>query len=165
MNLTTYIFVGLGSNIDAENNVRKAINNLSQQLGNARVSYVYRSSAIGMDGNDFLNAVVGGNTDLTLDETVTLLQESELRQGRVRTANKFSDRTLDLDLLLYGNLTNDKLPHPEITDQAYVLQPLFDIAPELIHPIRKQSIATLRHRLLQSAPEKFNALRKVDLSL
>ena len=86
--------------------------------------------------------------------------------------DRFSDRTLDLDLLIYGSQTcepespadNIALPHPEILEQAYVLQPLSDVAGELVHPAYGRSINELRHQLQTDAPEKFQALTLVTLA-
>lgn len=163
MDQTTPIFISLGSNIDAEVNLSAAIATLTRKLNRARVSHIYRSPAVGMTGDDFLNAVVGGETALTHQATITWLRDIEHSQGRIRTENKYTDRTLDLDLLLYGNLSNKELPHQEITEQAYVLQPLSDIAADLIHPTKKQSIRELRESLSQKHEDKFRTLMKVEL--
>ena len=118
-----------------------------------------------MAGNDFINAIVSGLTDKSLQATRDWLRELELDLGRVRTAHKFSDRTIDLDLLLYGDTNNQFVPHPEITEQAYVLQPLYDISPSLIHPALKKTVSEIKSQLLQSDPQKFAALEPVTLDL
>jgi len=154
--------------------VRKTLFDL---LGNAVISPIYQSPAVGMKGNDFLNAVISGTTNKTVSDLVQTLRQIECNAGRVRTADKFSDRTLDLDLLLYGDLvctqtTSNKsgektvtLPHPEILTEAYVLQPLADIAGNLIHPATGTEITDLLLQLQQASPQKFLSLQQIKLDI
>lgn len=175
MNNPEYIVVSVGSNIDPLMHVREACNALSTQLNNPELSPIYQSPAVGMKGADFMNAVVGGYTNHTLAETINWLHQLENAHGRKRGRDKFIDRTLDLDLLLYsdyvstpGTTINDKsvvLPHPEITQQAYVLQPLTDIAGELVHPVYGQTIFELHKQLKTASPEIFLPLTLVASDL
>ena len=170
---SSLIYISLGSNIEPEKHMRIACDELKRQLAQAVTSPVYQSPAIGMEGADFLNAVIGGNTFLSPAGIISLLREIETAHGRVRSKNKFSDRTLDLDLLLFGELItqNDvtesgfsiNLPHPEITEQAYVIQPLADIAPDVKHPIRSSTISQLCQQMKTESPGSFNALKKITL--
>lgn len=164
------IYISLGSNIEPEKNIKTALKHLYTKLDNYQASGVYRSAAVGMVGADFYNAVVGGSTTDSVRAVKKWLHESELTHGRVRTENKFSDRTLDLDLLLYGNTVCQSadpagivLPHPEIKEHAYVLQPLADIAGTLVHPTLHCTISQILSSLQTQYPEKFEALLPVTL--
>ncbi len=156
------IYISLGSNINPSENIAQATNTLCSALEDWELSPLYQSHAVGMNGADFLNSVIGGKTTKELNETQLFLKKIEEQQGRVKTYNKYSDRTLDLDLLLYGNISSNKLPHREIVSEAYVLQPLCDIAPDLIHPSLGKSIYDLRNELLAKTPEKFSSLSIVE---
>jgi 2-amino-4-hydroxy-6-hydroxymethyldihydropteridine diphosphokinase len=176
----TTLYISLGSNIEPGANIASARDALFTALGNACMSPVYQSPAVGMTGPDFYNAVVSGTTTQSLPDSIALLQQIETTHGRVRTSNKFIDRTLDLDLLLYGdqvcspatygndNHTPDNipgeivLPHPEILQQAYVLQPLADVAGDLKHPESGITIAEHCIRLKMESPELFAALKQLS---
>lgn len=166
----TVVFISLGSNIDPQIHIRDIHEKLFSLLAEPVISTVYQSPAVGMEGNDFLNAVVAGKTNLSVKDIVGKLNQFELEAGRIRTENKFIDRTLDLDLLLYGDLVttaNDELsatlPHPEILEQAYVLQPLADIAGDLVHPVVDMPLSVLLNNLKMKSPEKFAALEPIAL--
>ena len=168
MQYQSTVYISLGSNIDPLANLNSARDALFSAFDNGQISPVYQSSAVGMIGPDFLNAVVGATTALSVEEVVRKLYEIERNHGRIRTSNKFSDRTLDLDLLLYdAHIQNTEspdnddsivLPHPEILQQAYVLQPLADIAGDLVHPICGVTTNELLMSLKSRAPEKFSSL-------
>ena len=173
------LYISLGSNIEPAANIASARDELFKVLDNACMSPVYQSPAVGMTGADFHNAVVSGVTTQSLTATITMLATIEGNHGRIRTSDKFSDRTLDLDLLLFGDLVcspvpygNDnrgtdnipgeiELPHPEILQQAYVLQPLADIAGSLKHPVSGITMAEHRNRLMNESRELFDALKTV----
>jgi len=108
---------------------------------------VYESEAVGFDGDNFLNMVVGLDTDEEVHTVVQTLREIEDRHGRIRSGPRFSARTLDLDLLLYDDLVVKEdaldLPRGEITQNAFVLWPLAEIAPEIMHPVEQQPMAAL----------------------
>ncbi len=133
------IYISIGSNIDAENNIRIAIRALQDHYGKLILSSVYESEAVGFDGDNFLNLVVGIKTDEEVSAVATVLRKIEDDNGRDRSVPRFSPRTVDLDLLLYDDLIlqNDilQIPRDEITKNAFVLLPLEEIAPQLIHPI------------------------------
>lgn len=163
MGNATPIYISLGSNIDPEENTLQAISTLKSTLTHCLISRVYRSPAVGMQGADFINAVVGGCTDMSLHSVVQWLHEIENDHGRVRSDDKFVDRPLDLDLLIYGDHVDHTLPHHDIAEQAYVLQPLFEIAPSLVHPSLKLTVSELRSRLMMQSPVKFTALSPVTI--
>lgn len=135
----TRVFVGIGSNIDRATHIRAAVRELKKLSGNLVVSSIYESPAIGFDGDNFYNLVAAYETDAPLRDILDELFEIERRHGRVRGINRFAPRTLDLDLLLYGDLVRHdeqlQIPRPEITQYAFVLKPLSEIAPALRHPV------------------------------
>lgn len=132
------VHIGIGSNIDRENSIRGAVRELTAHYGHLTLSPVYESKALGFEGENFFNLVAGFDSTESIESVKETLSRIESRLGRVRQDNRFSARTLDLDLLLYGNTVrhDDKvnLPHPDIRRYAFVLRPLVDIAPDLRHP-------------------------------
>ncbi len=141
----TRAWISAGSNVDRELNVRRAIRNLRQVFGELVISPVYRTPAQGFEGDDFLNLVIGIDTKLNPDELRKRLRDIEDRQGRVRGENKFASRTLDLDLLTWGDLVDEAqgIPRDEILKYAFVLKPLADVAPEECYPGRDETYARL----------------------
>ena len=133
------IYISIGSNIDAEKNIRLAVHALEKHYGKLILSSVYESEAIGFDGDNFLNLVAGLNTKEDVHTVAATLHQIEDDNGRDRSGPRFSARTVDLDLLLYDDLIlqNEALdiPRDEITKNAFVLLPLEEIAPQLIHPL------------------------------
>lgn len=132
------VYLGLGSNRNAEANIHAGIRALYRKFADTAISPVYRSAAVGFSGDDFLNCVARIETDLSPGELKRWLTELEDAYGRDRSQPKFSDRTLDIDILLcddkaglFGGLT---LPRGEILEYAHVLKPLADLAPDLKHP-------------------------------
>ena len=141
------IYISIGSNIEAEQHLRHAVAELQAHYGELQLSSVYESESVGFHGDNFLNMVVGLDTDEDVHMVVQTLRLIEDRYGRVRTGPRFSARTLDLDLLLYDDLVLKEngleLPRGEITHNAFVLWPLAELAPELLHPVRQQTMASL----------------------
>lgn len=143
----TTIYISLGSNINREKNTRAGIVALKQAFGDLILSSVYESEAVGFDGDAFYNMVIACETSMPVHDTNQVLRDIEDANGRDRSGPKFSSRTLDLDLLLYDELMLDenglKLPRGEILKNAFVLWPLAEIAPQLIHPEAGVSYARL----------------------
>ncbi|WNO60107.1 2-amino-4-hydroxy-6-hydroxymethyldihydropteridine diphosphokinase [Rheinheimera sp. MMS21-TC3] len=140
------IYISVGSNMDRDRHIRQGVKALEQHLGALQLSSVYESEAVGFCGDSFYNLVVGANTGLSILECKSLFKQIEDKYGRDRTAERFSGRTLDLDLLTYDDLICQQpvqLPRAEITENAFVLWPLAEIAPQQIHPITKKSYAEL----------------------
>jgi 2-amino-4-hydroxy-6-hydroxymethyldihydropteridine diphosphokinase len=140
------IYISVGSNINRDYHIRQGIKALQQQLGKLQISSVYESEAVGFSGDNFYNLVVGANTLLSITECKALFKRIEDQYGRDRTADRFSGRTLDLDLLTYDALICQQpvqLPRAEITENAFVLWPLAEIAPQQIHPITQLTYAEL----------------------
>jgi 2-amino-4-hydroxy-6-hydroxymethyldihydropteridine diphosphokinase len=132
------VYIGIGSNIDREISIRGAVRELTAHFGPLTLSPVYESKALGFNGENFFNLVAGFDSTESIETIRQTLSRIESQFGRVRQENSFSARTLDLDLLLYGDLVqhDDKvnLPHPDIRRYAFVLCPLTDIAPDWRHP-------------------------------
>lgn len=140
-------YISIGSNIDKDKNIPASLRALEQFFGNLTVSSIYESEPVGFTGDAFYNLVVGFDSDLEVKTVAKQLRQIELDNGRTRNCKKFSARTLDLDLILYGNLViNDgrlQIPRDEIEYYAFVLEPLAEIAPTLKHPISHISYAEL----------------------
>ncbi|KAA2283993.1 2-amino-4-hydroxy-6-hydroxymethyldihydropteridine diphosphokinase [Arenimonas fontis] len=141
-------WLSLGSNIEAEANLRAAAAALRQGFGDVVFSPVYRTPAVGFEGPDFLNAAAGLDTELSPQALNDWLHALEEARGRVRGGPRFASRPLDLDIVLYDDLVlsgpdNLQLPRPELK-HAFVLFPLADIAPDLRVPGSGRSLAELR---------------------
>lgn len=132
------VYLGLGSNIDRERHIRAAVRDLEERFGVLLISPVYESVAVGFEGDHFYNLVVGLDTDLSVGELSVLMRAIEDANGRVRGGPKFSARTLDIDILTYGNACGEiegvQLPRDEVLKNAFVLRPLADIAGQDRHP-------------------------------
>ncbi len=141
------VWLSLGSNIDREHNMRTAVSALEQRFSPLIVSQVYESEAVGFDGEPFYNMVVGLDTDLPVDQLKQYLHELEMNQGRDRTGRRFAPRTLDIDLLTYGDTVLDsayaRLPRDEILRYAFVLRPLSEVAGDERHPLDGRSYREL----------------------
>lgn len=160
------VYLGIGSNIDPQRHLRCAFDSLAKVLTHFVISPVYESEAVGFVGDDFLNLVVGGETALPVGELRDALRDIESGCGRTREGPKFGSRTLDIDILTYGDaqglVEGIELPRPEILEASYVLGPLADIAGEEVHPIRGQSYATLW--ALEKQHENTTPLTRVEFS-
>ncbi len=143
-------FVGLGSNIgDSRNILQGAIEHLAAHSGVrlVSVSSLYLTTPVGgVIQDDFLNQAVAIDTTLNPEELLILVQSIEADFGRERLV-RWGPRTLDLDILFYGDQTVDlphlTIPHREIPDRGFVLAPMKEIAPNLEHPVLGHSMATL----------------------
>lgn len=145
---TVKVLISLGSNIDPELNLPRGLDILRERYGDLYCSPVYRCPATGFDGDDFLNmAVYFWDVDHTPIELAAGFRQIEEQCGRDRTQPKVSSRTLDLDLLCYGEscyqLGRLCLPRADILECAYVLRPLADLAPDDIHPVVGKTYAEL----------------------
>lgn len=141
-------FLGLGSNVAPERHIAIAIERLDEAFDELRLSPLYRSRSVGFDGADFINGVASVRTTLSPWELRNWLRALEDEHGRERNVPKFSDRVLDVDILLYGDLVQDEtglqLPRPEIFHFAHVLRPLAELAPERICPGDGRTFAAIR---------------------
>ncbi len=140
------IYISLGTNINRETNLRGAVRALTEALGPLQLSSVYESEAVGFVGDAFYNMVVGADTELAVPAVISLFKQIEDNYGRVRDGVKYCGRSLDLDLLVYDSLVCNEpveLPRGEILQNAFVLQPLAELAPNVLHPVLQQSYQQL----------------------
>ncbi len=140
-------YISIGSNINKDEHIPASLRALEQTFGELTVSSIYESEPVGFTGDVFYNLVVGFDSDLEVKAVAKQLRQIELDNGRTRDSRKFAARTLDLDLILYGDLiVNDgrlQIPRDEIEHYAFVLEPLAEIAPSLQHPVSHISYAEL----------------------
>lgn len=133
------VYLGLGSNINAEENLRTAVRELRTRYGDLSVSSVYKSAALGFQGADFLNLVVGLQTTKSPEELCEAIELIHNLAGRNRGSDKWASRPLDIDLLLYNGLIKDerpvRVPRRDVLEYSFVLRPLAELAPELKHPV------------------------------
>jgi 2-amino-4-hydroxy-6-hydroxymethyldihydropteridine diphosphokinase len=138
------VFLGLGSNIDPEHNIRLALSELGRRFGSIILSPVYQSAAVGFEGPDFLNLVVQTHTEATAAEVHFELEEIHALAGRERGCEKYLSRRLDIDLLLYGqdciNVPPVRVPRRDVLEYAFVLKPLSDLAPDFRHPLTGRTL-------------------------
>ncbi len=156
------LYISLGSNVERQHHVTAGLNALEKLFGSLTLSSLFASKAVGFDGAEFYNMVIGASTELNITEVATALRDIEFANGRQIDAKKYSPRTLDLDLLLFDDLILDhpaQIPRAEITENAFVLWPLAEVAPELKHPILKQS-----YQQLWQTYDKKQQLTKVSFS-
>ncbi len=162
---TERVLVGVGSNLNREQNIVEAVRRLREVFGQLRCSPVYDSASVGFQGNNFLNLVVLFETGLPVREVIGKLRAIEDSMGRDRSQPRFSDRVIDLDILLYGELVLDEtgvqVPRHEILENGFVLRPLQDLIPDSIHPVAGESYVSLWQRMSQQG----NALQRIGLDL
>jgi 2-amino-4-hydroxy-6-hydroxymethyldihydropteridine diphosphokinase len=147
-------YIGLGSNLgDREANLRQALEHLAQasETSVIRASSLYDTEPVGVeDQPHFLNAVAQLETQLTPRQVLWNLMLIERRLGRVRS-QRWGPRTLDLDLLLYDDVIVEEddlqVPHPELARRSFVLVPLVELEPLLLHPLTGETMLSLLQRL------------------
>ena len=148
------VYIGLGSNLgDRVAYLRDAVQRLSAIIRVERVSQLYVAAPLGYVRDDaYINAVLKGITTMTPSELLEMLQSIELAMGR-RPGVQFGPRPIDLDLLFYDSIQMETLkltiPHPRMAQRAFVLKPLAEIAPNLMHPVLYYTIT----QLLQDADD------------
>ena len=145
------IFVGIGSNIDRDKNIKSCMAILKNIYGDLSISPVYESQSMGFDGPNFYNLVSSFETNESVYDLKNNLNKIENKHGRNFNETKFSSRTLDIDILYYDNLilSDDKvqIPRKEICEYDFVLKPLIDLAPHFIHPIHNLSNKDIMHKI------------------
>jgi len=146
----TEVYVAAGSNVEPERNLTLASQELVRVFPDTRFSSWYRNPAVGFQGDDFINFVAGFSSDLPVHEVVRHLQAIETLCGRPRGAPRWAPRSMDLDILLYDALICDepklKLPRPDLLKRAFMLGPLAELAPDLMHPTAGVTIRELWSR-------------------
>lgn len=132
------VWVSLGSNINRERCIRGAVAALRKRYGALVLSRVFESEAVGFEGQPFYNLVAGFDTEQPPVVLCTHFRAIEDAFGRERGPDKFSPRTLDIDLLTYGDQVRNQdgiaLPRDEITRYSFVLGPLAEVAGDEVHP-------------------------------
>ncbi len=133
------VYLGLGSNIDPEDNLHLGVAELRRRYGDVELSAVYRSRAVGFEGDDFLNLVARFESEespLAICEAIEVIHNLS---GRDRSGGKWEARTLDIDLLLYNGLVVDqppvRIPRDDILEYSFVLRPMAELSPDLVHPV------------------------------
>lgn len=143
-----HVFLGIGTNLgDRERNLQEARAALSDRLEILKESSIYQTAPWGyLDQPAFLNQVIEAQTDLSPLNLLDFLKQTEKRLGR-RANFHYGPRLIDLDILFYGNRIIQtpclQVPHPRLTERAFVLVPLAEIAPEFVHPQNKQTVIQL----------------------
>ncbi len=146
------VYLGIGSNVDRDRYIKGCLDALTAAYGQLQISTVFESEAVGFESDPFYNLVVGLDTDQGVSELSAALRRIEHAHDRCRKAVVFSARTLDIDILIYDDYvgryaledgSGGALPRAEITQNAFVLQPLAEIAPYLLHPVLKRSYRQL----------------------
>jgi 2-amino-4-hydroxy-6-hydroxymethyldihydropteridine diphosphokinase len=148
-------FIAAGSNVDPLPNLERAAGELRREFPGVRFSPWYRNRAAGFEGDDFVNFVAEIVSELPVSQLQARLQRIEMLCGRPREAPRWAPRTMDLDILLYDDLVCDepqlKLPRPDLLKRAYMLGPLADLAPRLMHPTAGVTIGELWDRFDRAA--------------
>jgi 2-amino-4-hydroxy-6-hydroxymethyldihydropteridine diphosphokinase len=161
----TLVLVAAGSNVDPIHNLHVALDVLHRHFAPLRLSRAYSNAAVGFEGDDFVNLVIGFDTELPLHAVVARLHEAEAACGRERLAPKWAPRAMDLDILMYGDQVSDeaglKVPRPDLLRRPYMLGPAAEIAADVRHPTANQSLGALWRQMQQQTPS--HAMRPVDL--
>jgi len=154
------IYLGLGTNVgDRKTNLKAAIDALPPDVEVVAQSPIYQTPPWGYeDQDDFLNQVVMARTDLAPQALLAYIKGLEEEVGR-RATFRWGPREIDIDILFYDDLVMESetltIPHPRMHERAFMLVPLADIAPELVHPVLNQTIAQLLNDLDKSDIELF----------
>jgi 2-amino-4-hydroxy-6-hydroxymethyldihydropteridine diphosphokinase len=143
----TTVLVAAGSNVEPVANLRRALDSLAARYPGLRCSRAYRNPAVGFEGEDFINLVVAFDTADEVERVIERLHEAETLCGRARHAPKWAPRSMDLDILLFGDTVCDRpglvLPRPDLVRRAYMLGPAAEVAPGFVHPTLGVTLAAL----------------------
>jgi 2-amino-4-hydroxy-6-hydroxymethyldihydropteridine diphosphokinase len=159
------VFVAAGSNVEPEKHLARACADIRHAWPDAVFSRAYRNAAVGFDGPDFINLVLGFSTAQPLDAVIARLRAIETQCGRPRYAAKWASRTMDLDVLLFGDRVEKTseytLPRPDLLKRPYMLGPMAEIAPEVMHPTAGKTIG----RLWEEFDREGHEMSPVELAL
>ena len=132
------VLIAAGSNVRPREHLRRAVAMLREAWPDLRQSGAYRNKAVGFEGEDFINLVVGFDTDQPLAAVLAELHRIEAACGRPREAPKWAPRSMDLDVLLYGDMVGEfpgaVLPRGDLVRRPYMLGPAAEVAPDFVHP-------------------------------
>jgi 2-amino-4-hydroxy-6-hydroxymethyldihydropteridine diphosphokinase len=159
----SHVYVAIGSNVRPEENILQAAREIQRRFPDARFSSWYRNPAVGFTGEDFINGVVGFTTGLPLTAVIEQLHAVEELCGRPRNAPRWAPRAMDLDVLLFDDLVcpePTRLPRPDLLKRPYMLGPLAEIAPQVMHPTAGMTIG----ELWQQFDREAHTMTRVDLS-
>jgi 2-amino-4-hydroxy-6-hydroxymethyldihydropteridine diphosphokinase len=149
------VYVAAGSNVAPVHHIALAVRELTRAFPDVRFSPWYQNRPTGFEGADFINLVAAFSTELSVDALLVVLRAIETACGRPRDAPRWAPRTMDLDVLLYGSLMCRRpelaLPRPDLLVRAYMLGPLADLAPNLVHPGTGETIGELWRRFDKNA--------------
>lgn len=166
--MVTQVYLGIGSNLNRENALRFAVEKLRHLFNNFQVSPVYESHPVREAEPEYLNMVIGGVTELSLQDLFEELKKIETQAGcelMLHNATNFGlKRRLDIDILIYGNTVTSnpcKIPRHDIQDYPFVTFPLNDIAPDLVHPILGIKVSELYENMYPHIPEN-RQVKKID---
>jgi 2-amino-4-hydroxy-6-hydroxymethyldihydropteridine diphosphokinase len=150
------VYVAAGSNIEPEKNLARALDELEAQFGELAISPAYRNPPVGFVGADFINLVIRFRSVDAPEQVKEKLERIETNCGRPRDAPKWAPRSMDLDILMYDQLVSDApglvLPRPDLLRRAFMLKPLADLAPHLLHPTQHRTIGELWAQFPQDQP-------------
>ena len=161
------VYLGLGTNLgEREQNLATALARLQERLRLVAVSSLYETAPWGVtEQPPFLNAAVAAETDLSPADLLAFIKGLEREMGR-QPGGRWGPRLIDIDILLYGDLvlqTPDLvIPHPNLAERAFVLVPLAEIAPEVIHPVYQQTIQALLARVGHEGVRKWQQDQSVS---
>lgn len=143
------VYLGIGSNVDREHHIEHAVSLLHSLGEQIKLSTIYQSEAVGFKSEPFYNLVLEMKTALNLQDFSLALREIEFHCGRDSQAKKFEARTIDLDILLFGDAVSDskpELPRSDIYRYPFVIQPLYELCPELILPNDGRTVRAVWHQ-------------------
>ncbi len=143
----TAVYVAAGSNVEPEKYLSVALRALAATYGPLTLSPAYKNKAVGFEGADFINLVVGFSTEESVAEVRRQLQKIEAACDRPPDAPKWAPRTMDLDILIFGDLVSNEpgllIPRPDLLKRPYMLKPMADIAPHVMHPTQGKTMREL----------------------
>ncbi|MHA2253295.1 MAG: 2-amino-4-hydroxy-6-hydroxymethyldihydropteridine diphosphokinase [Candidatus Kariarchaeaceae archaeon] len=168
--MNNHVFISLGSNINALENILSAVSELGQIFSVKAKSKIYKSKAFGNPKRpDYLNAAVLIETEIKpVELKFNILRKIENDLGRIRSKDKFASRTIDLDIAIYGDMViNDEedkiiIPDPYIEERAFLALPLADLSPEYLHPISKRTLESIASKFKSQIGKEIHIIN-IDL--
>ncbi|CAC9602774.1 hypothetical protein [uncultured Gammaproteobacteria bacterium] len=159
------IHINIGSNQNRRHNIAQAIEALKMNFFNVVCSDIFESAAVGFKGMDFYNMGVNATTDLSITDVLSVLHTIENNQGRDRSQPKFSSRKIDLDLVLYDKVVDEKnnLPRNDILKYNFVLLPLAQLSPQSVHPLENKTYKQLSATINQLKSYNIKILKRRNL--